>query len=239
MESAKDLRASLKQYLNQYSDRLEAIRERIEGAVRLHHLLDSEFKEKDVQMEMHRLAEKIGALSLIERYRNTTKPNAHTKIDKTSTPSKEAALDTCSCWPNETRFHSNRESNNADEDEDHSKMADSGLGGCDRCEMDDKLIRTCSCQSFDEPTKSHNSDEMEEDCFDSNIKSAHDYQMSPLQPNAHLYSYPSNMALPDLDNSCGLAPKTQKYVQFSHLFCSLDILVQKFCQKYLMYLKKK
>lgn len=221
LESARDLRAGLKHNLAQYSDRLEAIRERIEGAVRLHHLLGLDFKEKDVQMEMHKLAEKIGALGLIERYRNSTKANAIGKFDKTSssTPSKEAT-DSCSCWPNDARFHSHRsESNNAsklmadlmtDEDEDHSKMADSGLGGCDRCEMDDKLIRTCSCQSFDEPTsKSHNSDEMEEDCFDS-TKGGIDYQMSPLQPNAHLYSYPSNMALPDLENTCGLAPKTQK-----------------------------
>lgn len=213
LESARDLRANLKQHLNQYSDRLETIRERVEGAVRLHHLLGLDFKEKDVQMEMHRLAEKIGALGLVERYRHSNKLNSIGKIDKTSTPSKEAT-DNCSCWPNDVRFHSNRESNSAmaDEDEDHSKMADSGLGGCDRCEMNDKLIRTCSCQSFDEPTsKSHNSDEMEEDCFDSNSKGGIDYhQMSPLQPNAHLYSYSSNMALPDLDNTCGLAHKTQK-----------------------------
>lgn len=39
-----------------------------------------------------------------------------------------------------------------DDEEDHSKMADSGLGYCDRCEGNEKLIRTCSCQSFEDPT---------------------------------------------------------------------------------------
>lgn len=218
LESARELRTNLKQNLNQYSDRLETIRERIEGAGRLHHLLGLDFKEKDVQLEMYKLAERIGALGLIERYRNAAKSHAIVKIDKTSTPSKE--VDNCSCWPSDARFHSSKsETTNlmksaeimADEDEDHSKMADSGLGGCDRCEMNDKLVRTCSCQSFDEPTtKSHNSDEMEEDCFDNNMKGVIDYQMSPLRPNAHLYSYSSNIALPDLENSCGLAAKTQK-----------------------------
>lgn len=217
LDSAKDL--NLKQILSQYSDRLEIIRERIEGTVRLHHLLGLDFKEKDVQLEMQRLAEKIGAVSLIERYRNLAKNNSNAKIDKTSTPSKETIENPCSCWTSETRYHSNRESNSllkateiiGDEDEDHSKIADSGLGGCDRCDMDDKLTRTCSCQSFDDPTsKSHNSDEMEEDCFDSNMKGSIDYQMSPLRPNAHLYSYASNITLPDFENACGLVPKTQK-----------------------------
>lgn len=172
LEYARDLRLNLKQNLNQYSDQLETIRERIEGA-----------------------------MNLIERYRNFEKvgdPDGG-KVEKTSTPSNET--DRCSCWQSDAR----------DEDEDHSKMADSGLGGCDRCDMNDKLVRTCSCQSFDEPTtKSHNSDELEEDCFDTNMKNAIDYQMSPLKPNAHLYSYSSNIALPDLENTCGLAPKTQK-----------------------------
>lgn len=176
LEYARDLRSNLKQNLNQYSDQLETIRERIEGA-----------------------------MNLMERYRNFEKTvdsdggGSGKMMGKTSTPSNEA--DRCSCWQSDAR----------DEDEDHSKMADSGLGGCDRCDMNDKLVRTCSCQSFDEPTtKSHNSDELEEDCFDNNMKNAIDYQMSPLKPNAHLYSYSSNIALPDLENTCGLAPKTQK-----------------------------
>lgn len=220
LDSIKELRTDLKTHLSQYSDRLETIRERVEGAVRLHHLLGLEFKEKDVQLEMQRLAEKIGALNLIERYRSVTKNDTNTKIDKTSTPFKETT-DNCTCWPIDARFHNNRDVKTVemigDEDEDHSKIADSGLGGCDRCEMNDKLVRTCSCQSIDEPTnKSHNSDEMEEDCYDNNMKSGIDYQISPLKPNAHLYSYSSNMAL-DLDNDIGLAPKTQKLVVQSQI----------------------
>lgn len=39
-----------------------------------------------------------------------------------------------------------------DDEEEHSKLADSGLGYCDRCEGNEKLIRTCSCQSFEDPT---------------------------------------------------------------------------------------
>lgn len=43
---------------------------------------------------------------------------------------------------------------NDDEEEDHSKLADSGLGYCEQCEgnVGEKLTRSCSCQSFDEPT---------------------------------------------------------------------------------------
>lgn len=37
-------------------------------------------------------------------------------------------------------------------EEDHSKMADSGLGYCERCEGQGKMTRACSCQSFDDPT---------------------------------------------------------------------------------------
>lgn len=213
-ESAKHLRQTLKLNLSQYSNRLELIRERIEGAVRLHHLLGSDIKEKDVQQEMQRLAEKIGASSLIERYKNVSKGSRLNigKTNKTSTPTKDPA-DDCSCWHNNAvQYDMNREANSliktteisVDDDEEHSKMADSGVGGCDRCEVDDKLMRTCSCQSFDEPTsKSHNSDDMEDDCFDNNI-------IAQLKPNAHLYNYASNITLPDMENTSGLAPKTQK-----------------------------
>lgn len=41
---------------------------------------------------------------------------------------------------------------NDDDEEDHSKQADSGLGYCEQCEGNEKMIRSCSCQSFDEPT---------------------------------------------------------------------------------------
>lgn len=61
------------------------------------------------------------------------------------------------------------------------------------------------CFSFE---STRNSDESEGDCFESSAKEM-GFQ-SPLQPNAHLYSYGSNLELPDFENSSGLAPKTQK-----------------------------
>lgn len=162
VESVKEARTTLKQSLTDFSDRLENIRERIEGAARLHHLLGLDLKEKDVQMEMQRLAEKIGAVGLIERCRDYTTKKAPEPKDVmvTSTPNKDTE-NGCSCWRDEN-FDSKPNSralvveqkmmdNNQDDDEDHSKMADSGLGGCERCEGNDKLVRTCSCQSFDEP----------------------------------------------------------------------------------------
>lgn len=61
---------------------------------------------------------------------------------------------------------------------------------------------------------SRNSDELEEDCFEGNAKELLDYQ-TPLQPNSHLYSYSSNLNLPEFENCYGLDPKTQKYVSNS------------------------
>lgn len=58
---------------------------------------------------------------------------------------------------------------------------------------------------------SRNSDELEEDCFENNTKEILDFQ-TPLQPNAHLYSYSSTFDLPEFENGYGLDPKTQKYV---------------------------
>lgn len=161
VDSAKDLRAKLKQKRQKYAERLESLREKIEGAAQLHHLLGLDLKEKDVQHEMQKLAEKIGAIGLIERCRDADKQRTPmTKKQKSSTPTKEHQSH-CNCWRSDTHFESNNNSNvtaaqtnsgevSPDDDEDHSKMADSGLGSCDRCEGNDKLTRTCSCHSFDE-----------------------------------------------------------------------------------------
>lgn len=217
----KETKSTLKQTLSSYGDRLEMIRERIEGAARLHHLLALDLKEKDVQLEMQRLAEKIGDAGLIERCRDASRKHGNEPITN-STPIKASATNTCACWREETRRQSNSSSsktastsgsssssasssasssgssnssavvlrdrkrsgqiekkstattttmtmtmtmtttaatmadNSQDDDEDHSKMADSGLGGCDRCEGNDKLVRTCSCQSFYEPASACN-----------------------------------------------------------------------------------
>lgn len=213
-EGVKTLRANLKENLLQYSNRLEVVRERIEGAVRLSHLLSLDLKEQEVQLEMQKLAEKIGAHGLIERYRNIPKVSAKEDIkrEKTITMAQDTVNNSCVFWRNEslrlekhyaeTEFIKNHNGDsNADDDEDSSKIADS---------LDSGLVRTCSCQSFDEPTsKSNNSDDMEEDCFDKGIN---EYEISPLKPNAHLRNYSPNITLSELENPCGLAPKTQKSV---------------------------
>lgn len=162
VESAKDLRTKLKQKRQKYAERLENLREKIEGAAQLHHLLGLDLKTKDVQHEMQKLAEKIGAIGLIERCRDSDKRRDTTKMQKISTPTKDHQ-NNCNCWRNDSHFDSNGQRDthttpvrtssgevSPDDDEDHSKMADSGLGSCDRCEGNDKLTRTCSCNSFDE-----------------------------------------------------------------------------------------
>uniref|UniRef100_A0A182IZX2 DH domain-containing protein n=1 Tax=Anopheles atroparvus TaxID=41427 RepID=A0A182IZX2_ANOAO len=96
-----------------------------------------------------------------------------------------------------------------EEDEELSKMADSGLGGCDRCEGNAKLERTCSCQSFDDPKNMcNNSDDLDEDCFEGISKPSLDLQI-PLQANAHLYCHASNLQL-DYEENNPFDQKTQK-----------------------------
>ncbi|KAG4067433.1 hypothetical protein HA402_009670 [Bradysia odoriphaga] len=218
----QDSSKNLNENLASFSNRLETTRERIEGAARLHHLLSLHLKEDDVQNEMQRLAEKIGAAGLVERCKEN-------KNLKTSTPQRQKHTATdetfCRCWPNEEGtnpvvlaqtmddVHMERNLRTTlqdDDEEDHSKMADSGLGGCDRCEENDQLVRSCSCQSFEDQT--NNSDDLEDDCYESNSKQL-DFQ-APMQPNAHLYSYESSLDLPPFENCYGLDPKTQKTLLF-------------------------
>lgn len=61
---------------------------------------------------------------------------------------------TCHCW-RESRHVEDVDAMLDEDDEDaeeeeQSKIADSGLGGCDRCEGNPKLSRICSCQSLNE-----------------------------------------------------------------------------------------
>lgn len=69
VEPLRECANSLKQNLDAFSDRLEATRERIEGATRLHHLFGLQLKEDDVLHEMQRLAEKIGKPDLLDRFK--------------------------------------------------------------------------------------------------------------------------------------------------------------------------
>ncbi|XP_058457064.1 uncharacterized protein LOC131434407 [Malaya genurostris] len=96
-----------------------------------------------------------------------------------------------------------------DDEEEQSKMADSGLGGCDRCEGNEKLERTCSCQSLNDPkNECANGDDLDEDCFEGMSKPSLDLQI-PLQANAHLYCHASNLQL-DYEENNIFDQKTQK-----------------------------
>ncbi|XP_059613390.1 uncharacterized protein LOC132259677 [Phlebotomus argentipes] len=229
IENLKDSACALKQHLRQFSEKLETTRERIEGAARLHHLLGLHLKEDDVQLEMQRLAEKIGDLGLIERCReakNRSKcdpPETSTPIKSTPAP-KTTPVQICNCWMDqmedskpalpllaEAEKEDREEGLEEEDEEEHSKLADSGLGGCDRCEGNDKLTRACSCQSFEDATlacvKSNNSDDLEED-FEVSQKQTD--IPTPFQPNSHLHCHSSNLHLSEFDEETGLDQKTQK-----------------------------
>lgn len=296
---------SLQQTLHTFSERLEAVRERIEGATRLHHLIGLQLKEDDVLHEMQLLAEKIGKPDLLERFNQnvsafamgnaSSRAAAALKIDvkrlfNTSTPERPTsnsqpklqvraassksfecpspdsyiswlapvavtghveethemvslgkANSSCSkpSTPETESPHSSlvqgthvrqhdtslgsssgfgmRSTAHEEDEEDHSKIADSGLGGCDRCEGQDaaKMKRACSCQSFEDATmmtKGNDSDDMDEDedeCFGRNAKAV-DHGIMSFQPNSHLFSHSSSLNM-DLEAEVpGIDQKTQK-----------------------------
>lgn len=158
IESLQQNLRSLKINMRSFSERLEHLRERIEGAARLHHLIAIQVKDHEVHQEMQRLADKLCIISLSERCKETIKKLTNENCIVTSTPNNKI-----SCWqdqlpplveePQERHKNHTLRSNTIEEDEeDHSKMADSGLGGCDRCEGNEKMTRACSCQSFDDAT---------------------------------------------------------------------------------------
>jgi hypothetical protein len=96
MESLRECGENLNFVLNTYSERLESLREKIEGAARLHHLLALKLNEEDVQMEMQKLAEKIGLSSLMQNF-NKSCNGSNKKITgkmtiTTSTPKKDSPL---------------------------------------------------------------------------------------------------------------------------------------------------
>lgn len=302
VEPLRECSSALEQALHTFSDRLEAARERIEGATRLHHLFGLPLKEDDVLHEMQRLADKIGKPDLLDRFKQNvtsfamgnapSRAAAALKVDVkrlfgTSTPERPAnsqpklqvkatssksvdsacpdayvswmspiaqlseaaqTVTTCKVSRNGSQLSSpeteapdtslvrdaptHRERSvgadsgfgmrsagdaNEDDEEEHSKMADSGLGGCDRCEGQEqsKMKRACSCQSFEDATmmiKSNDSDDMDEDedeCFRPNAQQSEHGLMS-FQPNSHLFSHSSNLNM-DLEAEVpGIDQKTQK-----------------------------
>ncbi|KAG5679443.1 hypothetical protein PVAND_009009 [Polypedilum vanderplanki] len=80
LESLRAYGENLNATIKSYSVRLESLREKIEGAARLHHLLALKLNEADVQMEMQKLAEKIGLSSLMQNNSNGSKNNGHNQL---------------------------------------------------------------------------------------------------------------------------------------------------------------
>jgi pleckstrin homology domain-containing family G member 4 len=191
IEPLQTTATDLKDRLRDFGNHLQELHERIEGAARLHHLLDQQPKDDDVHQEMQKLAERIGVHALTERCRYviTTSISSCNKngivveslefskerMSATSTPEKSslkmpATTPTdCQCWQpgdqegqksvstlppliEDTDAEMTKRKQVDEDEEDHSKMADSGLGGCDRCEGNEKLTRACSCQSFEDAT---------------------------------------------------------------------------------------
>lgn len=103
LDSLKSAGENLNSELKAYSVRLESLREKIEGAARLHHLLALKLNEEDIQKEMQKLAEKIGLSSLMQNAKAcsfhqakkaTGKMTITTTTITTSTPKKEREM-TC------------------------------------------------------------------------------------------------------------------------------------------------
>lgn len=66
LDTLKNAGENLNSLLKSYSIRLENLREKIEGAARLHHLLALQLDEEDIYKEMRKLAEKIGLTTFMD-----------------------------------------------------------------------------------------------------------------------------------------------------------------------------
>ncbi|XP_073840526.1 puratrophin-1-like isoform X2 [Musca autumnalis] len=113
----------------------------------------------------------------------------------------------CQCW----RDSRNLDYMEDDDEEGRSKIADSGVGECQRCEGNPKLTRICSCQSLNEENenlyKKH--DELDDECFEQPSKCYMNIH-SPLEANKHLQCFASTFELPKLEELSCLDPKIQK-----------------------------
>ncbi|XP_017488792.1 PREDICTED: uncharacterized protein LOC108377030 isoform X2 [Rhagoletis zephyria] len=128
---------------------------------------------------------------------------------------------TCQCWRESRNMEDmdemldvdGEELELEDGEEEQSKIADSGVGGCERCEGNPKLTRVCSCQSLNEAAnlygKSHNSDELDFECYERPVKRYNDIH-SPMEANAHLQYHASSLELSKLEELSCLDPKIQK-----------------------------
>lgn len=174
-ESAQNLKTAL----DQFAEKLEKTRERIEGGARLLHLLTQHQRETSCLEELQRLAAQLNATALLDKHlpavrRSSTLPAASStpaqaqgskrgsyRCSSGNGSSFEGATggSQCSCWResrnledmDEPEEEPDREClGDADGEEQQSKIADSGVGVCDNCERNPKLARICSCQSLNE-----------------------------------------------------------------------------------------
>lgn len=176
LDTLKHAGENLNLELKAYSVRLEALREKFEGAARLHHLLALKLNEDDIQKEMQKLADKIGLSSLMQggkacsqAKKVTGKMTITTTTITTSTPKKErdvtgdsygdSLLISSSMLPSIEESPEKKLENivtkacgkeDEADDVETSKLVDSGMETFDESfEMKDgKLLRACSCQSI-------------------------------------------------------------------------------------------
>ncbi|KAI8121287.1 Puratrophin-1 [Lucilia cuprina] len=245
MESLKESSLNLKKALDNFAEKLEIARERIEGATRLYHLVHLHMLDENMQHEMERLAALYGTKGLLEKYlekeneRSKPKPdslnlhiNHNNSMQKslnqivTSTPdtNKLRAIShrssygtgsfespTCQCWRDSRNLDEMDEMLDNDEEEGRSKIADSGVGECQRCEGNPKFTRVCSCQSLNEESENlyEKHDELDDECFEQPSKHYINVH-SPWEANKHLQCYASTFELPKLEELSCLDPKIQK-----------------------------
>ncbi|XP_017121767.2 uncharacterized protein LOC108142421 isoform X3 [Drosophila elegans] len=228
-ESANNLKSAL----DQFAQKLELAHERFEAAARLLHLLTQHQRETAARDELQRLAEQLGATSLLEKHWPAAR-KSHSLPVASSTPAPAAgkrvsyrcssasgssfeggpSSSSCSCWRESRNLEDmdqmeemeEGEEQDNDGEEQQSKIADSGVGVCDNCERNPKLARICSCQSLNE--KSHD-ELLEDECFDRPSKRYLDMH-SPMEANAHLQCHGSSLELPKLEELSCLDPKIQK-----------------------------
>ncbi|KMY98161.1 uncharacterized protein Dsimw501_GD14028, isoform F [Drosophila simulans] len=230
-ESANNLKSAL----DQFAQKLELAHERYEAAGRLLHLLTQHQRETAAREELQRLAEQLGATSLLEKHWPVMR-KSHTLPVASSTPAPASgkrvsyrcssasgssfeggpSSSNCSCWRESRNLEDmdqmeeeeeEQDCDGGDGEEQQSKIADSGVGVCDNCERNPKLARICSCQSLNE--KSHD-ELLEDECFDRPSKRYMDIMHSPMEANAHLQCHGSSLELPKLEELSCLDPKIQK-----------------------------
>ena len=124
--------------------------------------------EKYLEKESERLKPKPDSLSLHINHNNLQKSitqmitsTPHTQKMRSASHRSSSygtgsfeSPSTCQCWRDSRNLEDmDAMLENDDGEEGRSKIADSGVGDCQSCEGNPKLIRVCSCQSLNEETE--------------------------------------------------------------------------------------